>query len=351
MKRFSQIFAVLLLAGIVVTFIACNKKQKTADTNIDTGEISVRTVNVSSKKISDPVVSSGFISSTKEARLSFKTGGVIERIYVDEGQSVKQGQLLATLNLTEINAMVEQARQGVEKAQRDYDRAKNLYADTVSTLEQLQNAATGLSIAREQYNTAVFNRSYSEIRAANDGKITRKLMNEGEIVSPGLPVFAMNAVGVNDWVVKVGVSDKEWARLRMGNTAKVKIDAYQDQTFAATVSLLSQAPDPTSGLYQIELKLQNTGREIATGLFAKVEIKPADDASYVVAPIDAVVEGSGQDAFVFSVKDNKAQKLPVRVAFIKDGMALISAGISDGTTVITDGSAYLTDGVPVKVIQ
>jgi RND family efflux transporter MFP subunit len=176
-------------------------------------------------------------------------------------------------------------------------------------------------------------------------------MNEGEIVSPGLPVFAMNAVGVNDWVVKVGVSDKDWARLKIGNTATVKIDAYQEQTFTATVSLLSQAPDPTSGLYQVELKLQNTGKEIATGLFAKVEIKPADDATYITAPIDAVVEGSGQNAFVFTVANNKAQKLPVRVAFIRDGMALISAGINDGTSIITDGSAYLTDGVPVKVIQ
>jgi RND family efflux transporter MFP subunit len=351
MKRFTQISAVTILVAVAVTFVACNKKSKSTDTAMDTGEISVRTVTVVSKKISDPIVSSGFISSTREARLSFKTGGVIERIYVEEGQSVQKGQLLATLNLTEISSLVEQAKQGVEKAQRDYDRTKNLYADTVATLEQLQNAGTGLSIAKEQLSSALFNKSYSEIRAASDGKITRKLMNEGEIVSPGLPVFAMNAVGVNDWVVKVGVSDKDWARLKIGNTATVKIDAYQEQTFTATVSLLSQAPDPTSGLYQVELKLQNTGKEIATGLFAKVEIKPADDATYITAPIDAVVEGSGQNAFVFTVANNKAQKLPVRVAFIRDGMALISAGINDGTSIITDGSAYLTDGVPVKVIQ
>jgi multidrug resistance efflux pump len=76
--------------------------------------------------------------------------------------------------------MVEQAKQGVDKAQRDYDRAKNLYKDTVATLEQLQNATTGLSIAKEQYQTAIFNQSYSEIRATTDGRIVRKLMNEGE---------------------------------------------------------------------------------------------------------------------------------------------------------------------------
>lgn len=351
MKRVKQLLPVLLIATIAIVVIACNKKSKAIDTSLDSGEIAVKTITVSSQKISDAVVTSGFISSTKEARLSFKTGGVIDRIYVEEGQAVKKGQLLATINLTEINALVEQAKQGVEKAQRDYDRAKNLYADTVATLEQLQNATTGLNIAKEQYGSAQFNKQYSEIRATSDGKIVRKLMNEGEIVSPGLPVFFMNAVGANDWVVKAGISDKDWVRLKIGNTAVIKIDAYTNQSFNATVSQLAQAPDPMSGLYQVELKLQNTGKEIATGLFAKAEIKPADAATYITAPIDAVVEGNGQDAYVFVVNNNKAQKLPVRVAFIKDGQVLISSGLTDGTAIITEGSAYLTDGTPVQVVS
>lgn len=136
MKRISQITAVLILALVLLSFIACNKKTQSAEAAPSADEITVRTVKVESKKISDPIVSSGFISSTKEARLSFKTGGVIEHIYVEEGQSVHKGQLLATLNLTEINALVEQAHQGLQKAQRDYDRAKNLYADTVATLDR-----------------------------------------------------------------------------------------------------------------------------------------------------------------------------------------------------------------------
>ncbi|MCW3124663.1 MAG: Efflux transporter periplasmic adaptor subunit [Bacteroidetes bacterium] len=350
-KNIKSIATVLVLIALVVTFLACTRKQTKHEAALDSTEISVKTVKVSSRKVTDPVVSSGFISSTREAHLSFKTGGVIERIYVEEGQTVRKGQLLATLNLTEINSMVEQARQGVDKSQRDYDRAKNLYSDTVATLEQLQNATTGLSIAKEQFQTAKFNQSYSEIRATTDGKIVRKLMNEGEIVSPGLPVFFMNAVGVNDWVVKAGVSDKDWARLKIGNTATVRIDAYRDEVFTATVSQLAQAPDPTSGLYQIELKLANTGKSIATGLFAKAEIKPTDDASYISAPVDAVVEGNGKEAFVFIAENGKARRLPVRVAFIKDGQILLSSGLEDGTAIITDGSAYLTEGVSVKVVQ
>ena len=82
---------------------------------------------------------SGLIASNSEARLSFKIGGMISRIYVKEGDRVAAGQLLATLDLTEVNAQVQQASQNLEKAQRDETQANNLYHDTVASLEQVQN--------------------------------------------------------------------------------------------------------------------------------------------------------------------------------------------------------------------
>jgi len=276
---------------------------------------------------------------------------VIERIYVEEGQPVHKGQLLATINLTEINAMAEQAREGVDKAQRDYDRTKNLYRDTVASLEQFQNVTTGLNVAKQQYDMARFNQSYAEIRATNDGRIVKKIMNEGEIASPGMPVFYMNSAGTNDWLVKVGVADKDWARLKPGNAASIKIDAYPDEVFTGTVSQLAQAPDAMSGLYQVEVKLNGCNKPLATGLFAKTEIKANNDAIYVTIPVDAVIEGNGKEAFVYTTENSKAHKQPVKVAFMKDGVVLLSSGIEKGVKVVTDGSAYLTDGVAVKIVK
>src|ERR1700754_4068683 len=82
---------------------------------------------------------SGLIASNSEAHLSFKIGGIISRIYVKEGDHVAAGQLLATLDLTEINAQVQQASQNLEKSQRDEGRMTNLYRDTVASLEQLHH--------------------------------------------------------------------------------------------------------------------------------------------------------------------------------------------------------------------
>ncbi|WP_315820589.1 efflux RND transporter periplasmic adaptor subunit [Paraflavitalea speifideaquila] len=117
---------------------------------------------------------SGTIASTSQATLSFKTGGIISKIYVKEGDHVAKGQLLATLDLTEINAQVQQAVQGSEKAQRDVTRARNLYNDTVATLEQLQNATTQQQVAAEGLRIARFNQQYAQIRATENGTILKR---------------------------------------------------------------------------------------------------------------------------------------------------------------------------------
>lgn len=345
------VVTVVAAIGLTVFIVACRERAKQTTSVADVTEIPVKLTVTQSEVVSEPVAAPGFISSATEARLSFKTGGVIERIYVDEGQSVHKGQLLATINLTEINAMVEQAKEGLDKAQRDYDRTKNLYKDTVASLEQFQNVTTGLNVAKQQYDMVKFNRSYAEIRATTDGKIVKKIMNEGELASPGMPVFFMNSAGTNDWLVKVGIADRDWARLKLGNPATVKIDAYPDEVFKGEVSQLAQAPDAMSGLYQAEIKLNCCSKALATGLFAKTEIKPNSDASYVTIPVDAIIEGNGKEAFVYTTADNKAHKQPVKVAFMRDGKVMLTSGIEKGTRVVTDGSAYLTDGAPVKIME
>ncbi len=351
MKAKSVIITLSAVLGITIFIVACKHNTKPATAIADVVEIPVKLFAARSETISEPVVAPGFISSATEARLSFKTGGVIERIYVDEGQSVHKGELLATINLTEINAMVQQAREGLDKAQRDYDRTKNLYHDTVASLEQFQNVSTALNVARQQYDMAKFNQSYAEIRAISDGKIVKKIMNEGVIAAPGMPVFFMNSAGTNDWLVKVGIADKDWARVKPGNPATIKIDAYPGESFTGRVTQMAQAPDPMSGLYQVEVKLNGCNKNLATGLFAKAEIKPNNEATYVTVPVDAVIEGNGNEAFVYTINGNMAHKQPVKVAFMKDGNIMLLSGIEQGTSVVVDGSAYLTDGTTVKVTE
>ncbi|GAB3329213.1 efflux RND transporter periplasmic adaptor subunit [Larkinella ripae] len=316
----------------------------------DDTSIPVKLTNVESVVRSEPVIASGLVSSSEEAKLSFKVGGILEKLYVDEGQAVRKGQLLATLNLTEINAQVSQAQFANEKAERDFNRVKALYADTAATLEQLQNATTGHDLAKQNLTIARFNQNYAQIRSTVDGTVTRRLMNEGELASAGGTVFMISSTRKNDWIVRVGVSDKDWARLKTGNRATITLDAYPGQTFTGTVSELAQAADPGNKLYDVEIRINPGAVKLAPGLFAKVTLQPAQNRRYALVPIEAIVEGDGKDGFVFVLSDDHrgagplhVRKIPVQIGFIDNEKVLLTNGLAGISTIVTAGSAYLTE--------
>jgi membrane fusion protein, multidrug efflux system len=292
---------------------------------------------------------SGLIASNAEARLSFKIGGIISKIYVKEGDHVTAGQLLATLDLTEIDAQVTQATQNLEKAQRDEHRLSNLYRDTVASLEQLQNSHTQTTVAAEGLRIARFNRQYAQIRAASGGVILQKLGNEGEYTTAGTAVLLFNATESNDWVVRFGVADKDWAVLHKGTKATVAVDAYPDQRFSGEITKLAEEAD-ANGAYAVEVTVSPAGRRFAPGLFCTVKLQPPASRSFAFIPASALAEGEGSTGYVYALNADgrTVRKLPVRIAFLQDDRIAVSSGLDGVDQVVSDGVGYLTERSVVK---
>jgi membrane fusion protein, multidrug efflux system len=341
----------LLIAATAAVFSGCNGHSQTATINEDV--IAVKVQPVTTSQYAPVLKYSGAMASTAEARLSFKIGGIVSKIYVKEGDHVVKGQLLATLDLTEINAQVQQANQGVEKVQRDVNRVKNLYNDTVATLEQVQNATTQLQVAEEGLRIARFNQQYAQIRATESGTILKKLMNEGELANPGTPVFMVNGTAGNEWVIRFGVSDKDWAVLKKGDKAAVEIDAYPNKTFTGIITEIAQGADAASGTYEVEVKVLPGGARFAAGLFSTVRLQPAAQQTVTIVPIEALTEASDKTGYIYTVNaDGKTiTKNKVAIAFLENNKAAIVSGLDSAKEVITEGVGYLTDKSVVKVIK
>ncbi|HAI74750.1 MAG TPA: efflux RND transporter periplasmic adaptor subunit [Microscillaceae bacterium] len=343
----------LLLGGLHLGLVACSGEAKDKKKQVQDELIAVRTAPVERLVVDRPVLSSGVVSSAAEARLAFKTGGVIDKILVVEGQNIVKGQLLATLNLTEISAQAQQAQENLAKAERDLERAKNLYEDSVATKEQYQNASTAYNIAKQSTVIAGFNQSYSEIRASLTGKVMKKIMNEGEVVSPGTPVFMISATTANDWVIKVGLSDRDWARLQVGDPAEINLDAYPDQPLKGFVRELAETADPVTGTFECEVSLiPQADIKFAAGLIASVEIKPKQNQSQLVIPLAALVETKGKTGIVFILDEQQiARRKEIRIAFLSGDKVVVAQGLDSATQVITAGSPYLSEGQKVVVQQ
>lgn len=348
----SSRFLIIMIAAFAVA--RCNEKgQAKAETTVSENAIAVKLQPVTDTSYAPVLRYSGTIASTTEAKLSFKTGGIISRIYVKEGDHVVKGQLLATLDLTEINAQVQQATQNAEKAQRDVNRARNLYNDTVATLEQLQNATTQQQVAEEGLRIARFNQQYGQIRATETGTILKKIMNEGEMAASGAPVFYFTGTAGNDWVMRFGVSDKDWAVLRKGNKGVVSLDAYPQKTFNGLITEIAEGADVANGTYEVEVKVMPDGVRFASGLFATVQLQPSALQQVTLVPIEALAEGDGKRGFVYTVNSDQktVQRHAVTIAFLEKDKVAIVSGLDGVQQVITDGVGYLTEKAIVKVVK
>ena len=345
----SSAFAFLLLLSACST---SSSDQKIVDTDSEEF-IPIRTSSVQLQTTALPISASGILSSASEQRLSFKIGGIIRKIYVDEGDIVRPGQLLAVMDKTEIDAQVNQAQEALTKSERDLARVEGLYKDSSATLELLQNATTGRDVSKETVRIATFNQRFAEIRATRPGKVIRKLINEGEITGPGLPAFVLFETGPNDWVVRVNVSDRDWARLSLGMKATVTMDAYEGTQFIGKVSDLAAAADPASGLYPVEVRIAPNGKRFAPGLFAKVDITPSKSRAYSIIPMEAIVEGNGKTAFVFALQadGNSVKKVPIQVAFLDGRNVVVASGLEGVAEVVTAGAPYLSEKRKVRKVQ
>jgi RND family efflux transporter MFP subunit len=341
----------LFITSLVILAAACGKKDETSDVPVAANEIPVKVVEIVSQPLGTTIQASGTFTTDDETMLAFKTGGIIEKIVVKEGDAIRKGQLLATLNLTEIEAQVSQAKLAFEKATRDFQRAENLYKDSVATLEQYQNAKTGMEVAKKQLEAAQFNRSYSEIRALSNGFILRKMANEGQVISSGTSVFQTNGASQNQWKLRVGASDREWSAVAIGDKATVTTDTQPGKEFEAVVSRKSESIDGVSGTFTIELTLKSSSN-LASGLFGKATIYTSNKQNAWSIPYDALLDGDAKSGYVFTTNDSRqAHKTPVTIQRIDRDEVVIDSGLENFKFLIVSGSAYLREGSAIKVIQ
>lgn len=314
---------------------------------------SVRAAEATEGPAAAAIEANGLIGARDEMRLSFKTGGIVRRIAVQEGEAVRKGALLAELELTEIQAQAEQASQLAEKAGRDLERGERLYADQVISLEALQNLRTQAAIANAARDAARFNLGYSRIVAPRDGVVLRKLVEERELVPPGQPVVMLGSAD-RGYVVRLAVADRDIVRIAKGDTARVRVDAYPDVELKGVVNEVSSAADPRTGLFPAQVQIESTSNiRLASGLVANVTIEPthSSELRYTYVPVSAIVEGEGRTASVFVVDGTTARKRLVRVGFIRDEKVALAEGLKPGERVVTEGALYLVDGERIRVVD
>lgn len=341
----------LILASTVLFITSCSREVEADTSSTAVAPVNVFVQDISQERRALPIRSSGRLATKAEIKLSFKIGGFVDRVFVDEGRKVKQGARLARLNLSEIDAQVEQAQSGLDKATRDKDRAEGLYTDSVATLEQVQDARTAVEVAEANLKIASYNRKHSEIYAPANGRILKRAAEAGELVGPGQPIYVFGA-DREGWVVRVGLSDQDIVKLAVGDSSSLFFDAYPGQQFKGIVTEVADAADLMSSTFEVEIAIKDPGNLLKSGFIARVDIYPSKAEALYFLPIESLVEGNGEEGivYVFDEAENRARKVPIQIVRILDNEIAVGGGLEGYSKVITEGAGFLNGDGPVQVM-
>lgn len=274
--------------------------------------------------------------------------GQVRAVPAEEGEWVKQGDVLAQLDDTEARLAVERSEVAEQIARRETERGRQLKErgyisdKDIDDLElKLRNATVGLNEAR-------YNLTQTRIVAPFSGRVTARMVNLGETVTSGRECFRVE--DFDPLLARIYFPERESGRIRVGQPALLTLDAFAGREFQARVSLVNPVVDRANGTVKVTLEVRDPQRALRPGNFARVKLRTGSFENVVVLPRRAMVSEDGED-FVFVARGDTVARVGVKVGAVSGDTAQILAGLADGDSVITVGQGGLKQGARIKPVK
>ncbi|KDE70555.1 RND transporter [Fusobacterium necrophorum DAB] len=338
-------------------FLSCGKKEE---------EERIRPVKIqeigreSSEEITLEYPAS--IQAKQETVLSFQVAGKVENIFVNVGDFVKKGQILAKLEEQDYNLNMEANRQKfeasravAENARLQFERVKTLYQNNAIAKKEYDTVLSQYksAIAAEKANQAAFSHSQNEfhygiLRASYDGFISKKMGEVGSVVAAGTPIFVLSSEEVSEVAIQVGSKDLE--KIKLGKDFHLILDDDKTKHYPLHLKSVSSTPDMTKASYPVLLELiQQEEKNLYAGMSGTVRVVlPKEDMGEIRLPISAIFEENGSFVYLYGA-NNRAEKREVSLGELRgNGEIQILSGLKQGEKVIVAGVATIHEGQAIK---
>lgn len=289
----------------------------------------------------------GALERQREMNLAFRVGGVMTALAVDAGDPVAAGQVLARIDPSAVNARVTESEAELERARRDLRRDETLFAQGYVSNQRLEDRRSAVKAAQAAYDSAAFDGRWAKLVAPAGGVVLERLAQAGEVVQPGQAVLRIADLS-SPLVLRVPVADRDIARVTKGSAVSAVVDSVAGPPLPGRVVRIGQGADPRTGAVTVEIELP--GRpDLRSGLTAKATFPASGGGGDAVrAPAEAVIEASGDKAFVFRLKGDRVVR--TQVVFLGfDGDHARLRGLAPGDRVVTAGGGFVSDGERVRI--
>jgi membrane fusion protein, multidrug efflux system len=288
------------------------------------------------------------IEAHEEAEVVAKVGGEVRQLFVEEGDVVEAGQIMARLDGDRLRLEVAQTEANLRKLERDYKRQLELSQKGLVAQGTAENAKFDLDALRASYDRARLELGYTEIRAPIRGVVSARHIKVGNTIAPNDPTFRVT--NLDPLLAYVHIPEKEFRKLAPNQPAEVLVDALGGERFTGAISRISPTVDPKTGTFRARVEVQDPTRRLKPGMFARVNIVYERREEALQLPRSAIVDADGTQS-VFVVADGKAAQRPVQTGLANNGWIEVTGGLQGDEQVVVIGQGGLKTGTVVKVVD
>lgn len=348
MKSFTSLLLLLSSVVILFTLQACGGEKMSENSEDETPVIPVEVSSVSRGNISAYYSNTATLEAEQEATVVSKVRGIIEEIYVEEGDRVQAGQVIAKIEDDQYQIEADRAKATLDRLYNEYQRNKELFERELIAAETYQNSQYEYESQKATYDLAELNLEYTSVKTPISGVISRRHVKEGNMI--GVDQSMYRVTDFTPLQAILHIPEHEMSKIRKDQRAELRVDALPNETFVGHVERISPVVDSETGTFKVTIYVDETKDLLRPGMFGRVKIVYDTRENTRMIPKSAVIsEDLAQSVYV--IKDSLAFKKEIRTGYTNGLNVEVLNGLDDGEMVVTIGQGSLQDSSKVSVIE
>jgi membrane fusion protein (multidrug efflux system) len=340
---------VLILILALALAAGCSQSESSAkpeDNQNQSRAVKVSVARVEPAPMKDILVLPGETEAWQDVRVAADAAGRVEWIGPKEGQTVKQGELIAEIDVAALKAALDRAEAALKLAEDLYQRRYKLFEKNIINQEELDKSATERALARANARQMQIEYDRGFLKAPLTGTVNQLFVDEGEFVDKGKPF--VDLVNVDKIKINVNVPELDVRYLKVGQKTVVRVDALPDQELSGVIDFVAYKADPATKTFHVKVIVDNPGHDIRPGMIARVAFLRRIIPDALAAPIFSIVDKAGE-RMVFVERDGVVQARTISIGAIEGDKVQVTKGLQPGDHLIVKGQTEVEEGMKVQV--
>lgn len=349
MKTLPNLLSLILCLSLIIALQACNNSDdQTANNTEATPLIPVEVSSVNRGDISAYYANTATLEAEQEATVVSKVSGIIQELYVEEGDRVQAGQVIARIEDEQYRIEANRAKATLDRLQSEFQRNKELFERNLIAAEMFQNAQFEYESQKATYDLAMLNLENTEVRSPISGVVSERFVKNGNMIGTDQQLYRVT--DFTPLMAILHVPEHEMSKIRKNQRAELRADALPNQIFVGHVERISPVVDTQTGTFKVTVYVDQTEDLLRPGMFSRVRIVYDTRQNTRMIPRSAVItEDLNQSVFV--IKDSLAFKQSIQTGYNNGLNVEVIEGLEDGEIVVTIGQGSLQDSTKVNIIN